>query len=338
MSKVTSQTINTSFPVPGKNNSSQGFRDNFAAIANNLEQTRQELSDLQSKVVVKSALVDSALDNNLAGTLLQNVQLAGHRYATFNLGSLLEGSVKIDVSRGELQIGALSGACNLVFARWPPAGTFARVIVVLDVSDPLTQTVTLPSNVTVESLDRVPGSNTSLLKVSCGYNQTSIALSFETVDCGDTITVKPAELSPKANQLYYRTPSSNGFPGDQRGDICFDASYLYVCQATYDSTIETKIAQSTAETTNKIVFPEIFNVSVNVPVIFSGTVFGGIVAGKPYYVKTVDSVNNAITISASRSNGTAGTTQTLTTSTGSMTATFYINGSAIWSRSALTLF
>ena len=36
MSSINTNGINTNYPVPGVNNNSQGFRDNFAAIKTNL--------------------------------------------------------------------------------------------------------------------------------------------------------------------------------------------------------------------------------------------------------------------------------------------------------------
>lgn len=336
-SKVTSTGINSQYPVPGKNNSSQGFRDNFAAIANNLEQASQELTDLQSKVVLKSALSDGTLNNDFAGTLVSNMLVRGTRDVVNNLGSQLEGNVKIDVSKAPVHVGSCAGNVTLVFGKWSVAGTKSVVTVKLTVSDPLTQVITLPSNVTSESLALISGSNTTTYTVTCPSDQSSVELIFESIDCGDTIVVKSAQ-SIKSSQLKKRTPSSAGLPGDQPGYTCYDDSYVYVCKGTYDATIDSKIASASDSVTNKLTLADVYNIATNDPVIFSGTVFGGVTANVPYYVKTIDSPNNKITISSTRTGGTAGTTFTLSTATGSMTATFYTNATSIWTRSALTSF
>lgn len=336
-SKVTSKGINVQYPVPGKNNSSQGFRDNFSTIALNLEQTSQELTDLQSNVVLKSALSDGSLNNDFAGTLVSNMLVCGSREVVSNLGSQLEGNVKIDVSKAPYYIGSCSGNVSLVFAKWPVAGTKSSVTVKLNMSDVTTQIVTLPLNVTPESLALISGSNATTKTVACPADQTSIELTFESIDCGDTITVKSIQ-SQKSTQVKFRTPSSAGLPGDTPGSFCYDNSYFYVCKGTYDAVIDSKIASATTETTNTIKLHEVFNLSVNDPVIFSGTMFGGISKGIPYYIKTIDPVNNTITISAARSGGIAGNVVSVTTATGSMTATFYTNASNIWARSALVTF
>ena len=64
--------MNTNYPVPGVNNNSQGFRDNFAAIKTNLNAAGTEITDLQNKVVVKQALANSTLNNDMANTLISN--------------------------------------------------------------------------------------------------------------------------------------------------------------------------------------------------------------------------------------------------------------------------
>ena len=49
-----SSTIDTTFPVPGQDNDTQGFRDNFIAVKNGLETAATEISAIQ---FIQSALV-----------------------------------------------------------------------------------------------------------------------------------------------------------------------------------------------------------------------------------------------------------------------------------------
>jgi hypothetical protein len=70
MSTINTNTIDANYPIPGQNNSSQGFRDNFASIKQNLDIASNELTDLQNKVVLKSALANSTLNNDMANTLI----------------------------------------------------------------------------------------------------------------------------------------------------------------------------------------------------------------------------------------------------------------------------
>ena len=56
MSTINTNALDVNYPIPGVNNNSQGFRDNFASIKTNLNTAATEITDLQNKVVVKSAL------------------------------------------------------------------------------------------------------------------------------------------------------------------------------------------------------------------------------------------------------------------------------------------
>ena len=66
--------INGNYPIAGQDNDSQGFRDNFTNIKNNFIFIKQEVEDMQSKVILKSALSGSSLDNNFLGSQVKNIQ------------------------------------------------------------------------------------------------------------------------------------------------------------------------------------------------------------------------------------------------------------------------
>lgn len=55
-SSINTTNIDGTFPVAGQDNSSQGFRDNFTNVKTNLGYAKTEIEDLQTKVVLKSAL------------------------------------------------------------------------------------------------------------------------------------------------------------------------------------------------------------------------------------------------------------------------------------------
>ena len=116
-----------------------------------------------------------------------------------------------------------------------------------------------------------------------------------------------------------------------------DANYAYVCTGTFDSggantVIKLGVAATTTGT-NLVTLPNVTSLVVNAPIIFSGTTFGNIVADTVYYIKSIATPN--ITVSDTRTAGTAGTVFALDTASGTMTATSY-NGTDIWKRIALT--
>ena len=52
-SAINTNGIDVNYPIPGQNNSSQGFRNNFNAIKTNIDTAGTEITDLQNKVVKK---------------------------------------------------------------------------------------------------------------------------------------------------------------------------------------------------------------------------------------------------------------------------------------------
>ena len=115
MSSINTNGINVNYPVPGVNNNSQGFRDNFAATKNNFIVTRREMDDLMNKAVVKSALSygpnPSGTNNNFAGEAISNAVLSACSTATNSLGSKTTGTtITVDFSTGSFQTVTLAGS------------------------------------------------------------------------------------------------------------------------------------------------------------------------------------------------------------------------------------
>jgi hypothetical protein len=75
-SQINFSAIDTGYPVAGQDNDSQGFRDNFGAIATGLQTAKSEITNLQNRAVLKSNLDDnSAVTNNLNGSTISNGKL-----------------------------------------------------------------------------------------------------------------------------------------------------------------------------------------------------------------------------------------------------------------------
>jgi len=242
MSTINTNGIDVNYPIPGTNNSSQGFRDNFTSIKNNLDTAGSEISDLQNKAVLKQALANSTLDNNMANTLISNASVLGFRSTTYNLGSNLSGIVAIDLSLGDVQYGTIGANSNvtLQFYNWAPADTQSNVQLILGFNDSNSY-VTFPSSVvttdenygatTLENYSTDGGGN---LVVSAPYGVTELDYRLSTVDCGTSVYIEPWNRPRKASQLIERTPANVGNLGDVAGAVCFDSTYLYVCTDDYD--------------------------------------------------------------------------------------------------------
>jgi len=420
VSAINTNGINVNYPTPGVNNSSQGFRDNFASIKTNLDAAGSEISDLQNKVVVKSALNNTTVNNDMANTLISNAAIRNFRSTTYNLGNALSGTVLIDTSLGDVQYGTVAGNVTLQFGNWAPAGTQSNVELRLNFSN-TEASISFPSEVvssnnnfgttTLENYANVA----SVATVTVPFDVEQLNYRLSTVDCGTTVGIEPSNRPRQSTQLQKRTPTPTGFQGDVAGTIALGetfsqlsitstnaadylttgnttelytdlpivftgvsmeanitigttyyvrnvvssttftvsstlgggnvdlagngsptssmygnpVSYTYICSDTYDATSYTKTVSATATSTNLITLNNATSLTLNAPIIFSGTTFGGLIADTIYYIKSIS--GSDITVSRSRTNGVADSTVLLTTASGSCSATAYI-GSDIWKR------
>lgn len=86
--------------------------------------------------------------------------------------------------------------------------------------------------------------------------------------------------------------------------------------------ITTTQAAGTVISDGVVLCDSVSDLTLNMPVIFSGTGFGNIVAGTTYYVKEIDSANNEFSISDARVDGIADTAFVLSNDTGTLSAEF----------------
>lgn len=356
MSTINTNGLDVNYPIPGQNNSTQGFRNNFTNIKQNLTIASNEISDLQNKVVLKSALANSTLNNDMANTLIANASTLQFRATTYNLGNALVGPVLVNCSLGDLQYGNLAGDIVLDIGSWAPTNTQSTVK--LQLGRPNAEanfTITFPTEALVDqnsgwTLLENSGTNGNLATITFPYDTTQINLTLTSTDCGNTILVEPTNRPFKTTQIQVRTPSPTGFLGDVAGTVAVDDEYLYVCTASYDANTITSLNGISTTTGTDVITMDAdaaaAGIVVNMPVIFDTMViendpvtsFGNINAGQVYFVKTVS--GSDITISDTRSGGVAGNTVTLTTVAANvgntnMDATFY-DGSDIWKRIELT--
>ena len=144
-SKIDNSKINANYPVAGQNNSSQGFRDNFANIKASLGHARLEINELQQKSVLKTAIDGETLNNNMAWAPIFRAQLRAHSETFFDHGSV-NGVVSFDYSVGTVQKVTLIGTIVLSLGNFPPLGQVGRLIVWVTVPD-INFQVILPESV-----------------------------------------------------------------------------------------------------------------------------------------------------------------------------------------------
>ena len=343
MSQINTNGINVNYPVPGVNNNSQGFRDNFATIRTNLNTATTEITDLQNNVVVKAALANTVVNNNMANTLISNALTRSFRASTYNLGNNISNTVIVNASLGDVQYGSISGNTTLQFAGWAPSGTQSNVQLILNVSNSQS-VISFPSQVSmtgtygVETLENFANiGNVATVSIPYGVNQLEYRLS--TTDCGNNITIEPYNRPRISTQVQQRTPAPTGFQGDVAGDVAVDANYIYVATASYSATANNISIANASVTGDLLTVSNTGSLTLNDPIIFTGAnvTQANLVANTIYYVKAIASsgANGTISVSATRTSGTAGANVTLTTTANGFSAVTY-NGADIWKRIALT--
>lgn len=313
MSTINTNALDVNYPIPGVNNNSQGFRDNFASIKTNLNTAATEITDLQNKVVVKSALSGSSLNNDMANTIISNAATRSFRATTYNLGNSLSGTVLVDVSLGDVQYGTVAGNITFQFGNWAPTGTQSNVQLQLAISN-ANSFISFPSEMvinentgvtTLENFSNIAGVAT----VSIPYNISQIDYRISTVDCGNSLLVEPYNRPRIDTQIQNnRLVPPTGFRGDVPGTV--------VASPSMDQLpITISNASDYFTTTGNTI-----QLYTDMPITFSGTSCeASIAVGTTYYVRNVVS---ATTFSVS---STLGGANVNLTGNSSLTSTMYGN-------------
>jgi hypothetical protein len=130
MSNINTSNIDPLFPVAGQDNSSQGFRDNYTAIISQFQIAKTEISELQSKAVLKAELSGSELSNDMQEAELTNATLRNPGYT-----ALPASSNTINVTAGSyfkvaaLATGNTSTTITITSTSWPTTGIYSKIMI-----------------------------------------------------------------------------------------------------------------------------------------------------------------------------------------------------------------
>ena len=226
-SSIVTTGIDTAYPVAGQDNDSQGFRDNFTNLKTALDTAKSEITDLESKAVLKSALSGETLSNDGAGAVLEDFELKDMSETRIAKGTV-SGTQTFDFSAGPYQTLTTSGSVTFAFSNFPAAGKVGTLRVEINVAN-VAHTITLPSAVDIGQ-NQLIGSNGARVITP---DRTGVHIfEFVTDDAGTSIAVIDCLRNNRAIEV--RTATATGQAGDQAGDIAADATNLYVCTGTYD--------------------------------------------------------------------------------------------------------
>lgn len=182
-SQINPNNIDGNYPVAGVPNNTQGFRDNFTNIKTNFQYAEGEIDDLQAKVVLKSALTGTTLNNNMNDNLIYAVKLQDVSY-TYVENTATSGSIAIDYSSAQYQYVSTSGSISLNFTNWPAAGSQGVIQLAVNITS-TAHTLTLPSAVSLGTTGLQGYASNVITFAATGTYQ----FTFSTVDGGTTITV-----------------------------------------------------------------------------------------------------------------------------------------------------
>lgn len=225
-SAINPQNIDGAYPVAGQDNDSQGFRDNFTNIKTNFGYASAEITDLQSKVVLKAALTGTVLNNNMGGSILQNAQLQNMSETRVALGAVSTGSTAtISYSAGSyytLSTAGAAGTITVSFTNFSTAGTLSRVRLQVTVTN-ITHTLTLPAAVSV-GVSNIQGLASNVIT----FNKTgTYEFEFETSDGGSTISI--IDQNRNLDPVYY--PSAEDLADAAAIDLSVTTSYFSTAAA-----------------------------------------------------------------------------------------------------------
>ena len=188
-SNINPNNIDGSYPVAGQDNNSQGFRDNFTNTKQNFQYAEDELNDLQSKAILKAALIGQALDNNMGDNLLYAARVQDFA-ATKVAVSGTSGSLTVNYSSGHYQTVSTTGSISLAFQNFPTSGIYGYMRIQFNITN-IAHTLTLPAAVSL-GLSGIQGISPGTSGVSntitfgaTGYYE----FAFSTSDGGSTITL-----------------------------------------------------------------------------------------------------------------------------------------------------
>lgn len=182
-SQINPNNIDGTYPVAGQPNNTQGFRDNFTNIKTNFSTAKDEITDLENKVIVKAALTGTTIDNNMADNLIYAVKLQDLSY-TYVPQTITSGAIPIDYAAGQYQSISPTGSVSLSFTNWPSTGSEGVLYVDVVVAN-TAYTVTLPVAVSVGTTG-IQGYSANV--ITFGATGT-YRFGFSSVDSGTTIAI-----------------------------------------------------------------------------------------------------------------------------------------------------
>jgi hypothetical protein len=136
-SNINATQIDETFPIAGQDNDTQGFRDNFNYIKNNLATAAIEITALENN----TAKVNN--DNDFGSKAITNATLRNNIDSILN-GGFRNGAVVLNFANANYQRLALNGDISLTFEGYPTNGASSFILELI--GDGTNRQVTFPND------------------------------------------------------------------------------------------------------------------------------------------------------------------------------------------------
>lgn len=232
MSNINPNNVDGTYPIAGQDNDSQGFRDNFTNIKSNFTFAQSEIEDLASKVILKSALTGTTLNNEFSDALVSGAKIKDFSETRFDQGTA-SGTITLNHVNGHYQTVTTSGSISIEFSNLPAAGALGRIRLEVEVTS-TSHTMTLPAAVTY-GVDGLLGTVANVMTFA---ETGKFIFEFTTKDAGTTIAVNdltrtrslPIASAPVA-VLTSSSPTSSSSMGDVGLSFQAQADAVYKFEA-----------------------------------------------------------------------------------------------------------
>lgn len=212
-SQINPNNINGNYPVAGQPNSTEGMRTNFTNTKTNFQYAADEITELQSKSILKVPLTGTTLDNNMNDNLIYAVKMNDVSFTALQQ-TATAGTVTVDYAAAAWQTVSPTGNVSLAFTNWPTSGSYGVVNVEMVITN-TAYTVTLPTSV-VNGLLGLAGWDSGTRTITF-YQTGNFRYSFSTVDGGATIQItdfdRPRNVFFSTVNISNTTPSTSKTTG-----------------------------------------------------------------------------------------------------------------------------
>jgi hypothetical protein len=188
-SLINTTEIDTEFPVPGQDNDSQGFRDNFTNIKTNLDTAKTEIETLQDTTVKVNA--DTTFLTTSQGNPATLIRANLKSFSTAKFPAAADDEVKtstlltLNFNDGDYQVYRFTqGAVEINFNQsgWPSSGRVGKITVELTSTAAGGTTISFDNNLDIK-FDSSWDQGTTLV----ANNENPVFVEFWTRQGGTTI-------------------------------------------------------------------------------------------------------------------------------------------------------